>query len=379
MRSNTGGGDEIVRLVKLSENQVLILKERSSAMLAGVQSPTANGVITGIEHTTLDDAQGCAGRLAAALCGRDVVYLSPKRGLASVGLTEQNKMQGRAEPFSAAVQDVFDRRLNHHAAAGASFAWWSSRLYAALPLDGSATNNHVLVYNFINGAFESLDTGAGAAVKEFFTARCGGEERLFFLGTDGGVCLVEELWHGDQGASGILAIADRIVTRGYPLGGARPTRGLVALESWNPKFTVTLVTDGVNERAGTGITDRTRDRQRYRRPWNAAKWPLDNHDLSHGNPFREDYSVLLPAGLLDENGRPVNDENGATIEAASLRLDGVVPNRMQAAVEPLVLPPRPQARYAQLEISNTQGRVAVLGVAFGAGAMSQWMKTGMQV
>jgi hypothetical protein len=62
-----------------------------------------------------------------------------------------------AEPLSAPISDVI-ARINFNAVENAVATYWENRYYLAVPLDDSEANNAVLVYNFINKAWESVDT-----------------------------------------------------------------------------------------------------------------------------------------------------------------------------------------------------------------------------
>lgn len=54
------------------------------------------------------------------------------------------------------------------------------------------TNNAVLVYNFVNEAWEGVDQASGLEVKFFFVFPYNGRDRLFFVSPDGWVNLYEE-------------------------------------------------------------------------------------------------------------------------------------------------------------------------------------------
>jgi hypothetical protein len=134
-------------------------------------------------------------------------------------------------------------------------------------------------------------------------------------------------------------ISSEVQTRGYILlddGPKRFRHGMVTLETWNPNYTVQVVTDGINE-VETVIGPKTKDRTKYYLHGKADYDPANtNHD--HDAPKREDYSVILPDGGLD--------------------LDtGIATALAQQCQEQFVV--RRLGQWCAIKISNTQGRFAL--------------------
>ena len=118
-------------------------------------------------------------------------------------------------------------------------------------------------------------------------------------------------------------------------------KGRVNLKTWNPKFTVKVQTDGVEE-SQTVISDRTKSRTKYYRPAYQADYVVTNASDDHGTPYREDYSIQLTT-------------------AGTSPKTGIDPNRMQHTQETFSASPK-RGRYGQMNISNTQGRIEVASV-----------------
>ena len=212
-------------------------------------------------------------------------------------------------------------------------------------------NNAILVFDFLNQQWTGYDTGTDICVKEFFTANYNNTERLFFAGSDGYINLIEEAFSGDESFDGttysqlgITNINCDMTTRGYQSidpNTRMVKKGRVNLKTWNPKFSVKVLTDGVEE-SQTVISDRTKSRTKYYRPAYQADYVVSNTNDDHGTPYRQDYSVQLT-------------------EAGTAPKTGVDPNRMQETQETFSASPR-RGRYGQMNISNTQGRVKVTSV-----------------
>jgi hypothetical protein len=138
-----------------------------------------------------------------------------------------------------------------------------------------------------------------------------------------------------------------LVTRGVELPGEwmRSSWVTVDVETWNPSTTYELLTEGVNE-SHTLVSARTKSRTTFTRPWNAPAWTSTNANDDAMDPYREDYSVALGAATLP------------TLLCGS----GVVVDQHQFARERFYTHHSGGgSRLVQLRITNTQGRVNVLG------------------
>jgi hypothetical protein len=98
-----------------------------------------------------------------------------------------------AEPLSAPISDVI-ARINFNAVDKAIATYWENRYYLAVPLDNSTVNNAILVYNFLNKAWESVDTyNPSQSIEDFVVAKKGNRRRMFMVDRVQGLYLLEEL------------------------------------------------------------------------------------------------------------------------------------------------------------------------------------------
>lgn len=134
-------------------------------------------------------------------------------------------------------------------------------------------------------------------------------------------------------------ITSEIQTRGYILlddGPKRFRHGMVTLETWNPSYTIDIVTDGYNE-IETVVGPRTKDRTKYYLH-GKADYDTTNINQDFDVAKREDYSVVIPAAGVD--------------------LDmGLRPAQMQQCQEQFVV--RRMGQWCAIRITNTQGRLAL--------------------
>lgn len=374
-RINFGSNSEIVDLLVFDENRVLIMKTLDVHMMTGFIVTDANGTLTNSASVQpVIQNYGVPNRGASVVVGSNVFFYASRRGIVSMAQTEQSKVRGVDLPLSEPIQPLIDR-IDARNESKIRMAYWDNKLWVACPLDGgnSGENNALLVYDFLNQAWVGHDDGTAIKPKEFFVAEYNNAQRLFYIGTDGFINLVEENYEGDEVADlskldGLKNenISSYLLTRGYgqhSVDHKSYRTATVNIKTWNPKFTVKARPDGVEE-GQTLCTDRTKSRTDYYRPFDAAPFDVSNKNGDIAAPYREDYSVELDVpldALLAEDGSVLTTQAGGTVldessvEGFSLG-DGVYLDRMQETMEPFALTPR-MGRYTQLELTNEQGRV----------------------
>ena len=379
LRINQGDAGELVDLLPFDSNRLICFKDTSVYMVTGFIVETTNATFaSSISLETLIPSYGMSAPRAAVMIGSDVYFYSSKRGIVSMQQTTEGQTQSVDIPLSEPVQSIIDRVDPRHEDK-VRLAAWDNMLWVALPLDDAANGecNALLKYDFLNKQWSGYDDGTAIRIKEFFTATVQKETRLFYWSGDGFVNLVGEHDHGDQvrdtdNASnlGTEEIASVLKTRGY----STPTpdfnwysKAMLNIATWYPSFTIKLHMDGAVEEQ-TLVTDRTKSRTNYYRPFDAAPYDTENVNDDHGTPYREDYSVAtIPSSfLLLEDGEALLLEDDSimeqqTTQPAQTETNGIVPMRMQETQEPFTLNPR-QGRYGQIEITNSQGRLALTSV-----------------
>jgi hypothetical protein len=296
-RINPGSSDALTGAYPLNEQTLLVVKTGSVHAISGVAGTTTD-IAQNAQLETLTLEYGC--RSPGTLCqvGRDVWFLSHRRGVVSVALTAQGKAQGVDLPASRDIQPLIDS-INWECAHRAVATYHNNRYYLAVPLYGATVNNAVLVYDSTNGAWSGYDNLSGSPVLEWIRFTWLGSQRLGFISTTGLVYLYED------GAYDQMLDEDGVVqwtpvntvfwSRGY--GGREPGRKAfgrmrVCAETWNPYVRCQVNTDG--QREAQVLRDAvTMDRTKYMKAGMPAYDPENPND-DHAQPFRDDYSVVLP-------------------------------------------------------------------------------------
>jgi hypothetical protein len=340
-RVNAGDSERITAIHEFNNNTMVVLKDKSVHVVENVYGNLAN-----LTRTRVTDEYGCVSPKSVITVGKDVWFMAGKRGVSSITQTEQNKYQGVDVPVSQDIEPLIER-INWNAAAKICAAKVGNFSYWGVPLDGSSTNNAVLVYDHLNRAWAGHDEGTIICPKVWLVKKFRGVERLFMLTETGYLALYDELARDQVTGTTSEWIDFAVKTRGYALrstlGRVRCKRLDLQIQTWNPQYSVAAHVDGVNEETAIA-TDKTRSRTVYDRPFNKAPWDSTNVNDDHATPFRGDYS--------------------APIGSAGFHLgdNGVQFSLQQEATESFRVPPGARGQSVQFELTSDQGRVELHAV-----------------
>jgi len=186
------------------------------------------------------------------------------------------------------------------------------------------SNNAVLVFDYLNGQWQGVDTGPALSVTWFDQARYAGRDRLIACLADGSIALMEEPGDAeDQVLSPVASqgrawepIAWEVETRRYgaPDGGwQRAQRMSAALGTLGSRHSIHASPEGVNEERVV-VEDVEPSSTRYRKPAWATPWDATNTALDYDTAFREDYSwPLAAAGVVMGGGLAVGGPRQETL------------------------------------------------------------------
>jgi hypothetical protein len=202
---NDGGNDRLISITPWTLNEFVIFMRNSifySAVGVGANAlgDAAQEADSYVKSLATDI--GCVARKSVVQAGGGIIFLSDNgvyianpagAGQGNANTPEGMRLLTLAEPLSAPIADVI-ARINYNYVNKAQAIYWENRYYLAVPLDSSVNNNAVLVYNFVNKSWESVDTyPAGFDIKSFAVAKKGNRRRLFAIDQEQGVFLMEEL------------------------------------------------------------------------------------------------------------------------------------------------------------------------------------------
>lgn len=130
-RINQGSSDALVTLGRFNETTLIAFKEQSIYAIGNIA-----GDLTGATLYEITSEYGCKAAKSVVAVGKDLWFLADKRGVCSITLTEQNKIQGVDVPVSQDIEKTVGR-INWRYADQAAGAYWANRFYLAVPLDAA--------------------------------------------------------------------------------------------------------------------------------------------------------------------------------------------------------------------------------------------------
>lgn len=128
-RINQGSADELLCVVKGSANSLVCFKGESVYLLSNVY-----GNLSNIRLEQLKDVYGIVNGRAVTTVGRDLVFVSPKRGVVALLQSETGELQGADVPLSDPIQPEI-ARIAWQYGSRIRITWWDNKLYVAVPLD----------------------------------------------------------------------------------------------------------------------------------------------------------------------------------------------------------------------------------------------------
>ena len=226
----SGSADYIVGLKAFADDAIIVFCRNSIHLVQG----TVDASSAQVKELTRE--VGCIARRSIVTVGNSVLFLSDN-GVYSLDFGDLYNLRGASLPLSEAISPVI-KRINGSYASKASAVFHDNRYYIALPLDSATTNSSILVYNFLNSSWESIDSVNDDAVTAFdakWLIEAGASEvnRLFYVSTSGAIHEAETL----DSFSDTLAlevaqpetqheIPSEVALRGY-------TYGVIDKKSWN--------------------------------------------------------------------------------------------------------------------------------------------------
>lgn len=265
-RVGNGDGDPIVAMATMQGATMCVFK-RNSVWLVNTD-PSQDGTgITGFTAATVTSSVaagvGCVGRDAWCNYGNDVLFM------AQDGIRSVQRMQAAAgqwqlsAPISQPVQDII-ARINRAAWSGIVAAKYQEFAFFALPLDGAATNNHVLVWNGRLEKWVGLWTGWNCQALEI--TRFSGDPKLVFAGADGYVNKWKDADDGntdetytDNGQDYPTKVWSKAWQFGEPIATSTGDMSILRFSAGNTTLSIGWVADNAEIKNWTGVFEPSGD------------------------------------------------------------------------------------------------------------------------
>ncbi len=149
-RFNAGTSDFVVGLHSFAEDRLLVFNRNSIHIVANTTD------LQSASTQVLTDEVGCVARQSIEQVGNQVIFLSDN-GVYGTQFLDEYNLRGTETPLSEPINETIGR-INKNAQENAVAVYFDNRYYIAVPLDSSSNNNVILIYNFLNKQWESIDT-----------------------------------------------------------------------------------------------------------------------------------------------------------------------------------------------------------------------------
>jgi hypothetical protein len=236
----TGGtADYLVAMQGFYDDKLVVLNRNSLHLISGTA-----GSLNDTKVTQLTDEVGCLARKSVVMKGNAMFFLSDE-GVYAVEFLNDYNLRGADEPISKNIQPYIDR-INKNLSADAVGVLFNNRYYLAVALDSvvgandALGNNTILVFNFLNKAWESIDTFGASdfAIKNIIIGSAAERNNLYAVTSLGGLHELEAVETSNDtlvsgGVATSFSIDSSLTTRGYALGNLdrkRFTDGQVTMQ-----------------------------------------------------------------------------------------------------------------------------------------------------
>jgi hypothetical protein len=185
----TGGtADYVVAMHGFYDDALVVLNRNSIHLVAQTQGSLSDTVVK-----ELTGEVGCLARKTVVMQANNMLFLADE-GIYGLTFLNDYNLRGTEEPLSKNIQPYIDR-INKNLADKSVAVYFNNRYYIAVPLDSVAGgndargNNAILIYNFLNKGWESLDTYGDSRflIKNFITASAGVRNNLYAVSANGGL------------------------------------------------------------------------------------------------------------------------------------------------------------------------------------------------
>lgn len=180
-----GIADYLQYVHPFTDDNAVAFNRNSMHLISGL-----SGSLTDVSIKEITRETGLVARRSVVTIGNAIYFLSDN-GVYAVEFGDLYNLRGAGVPLSDAINPII-KRINPDYAQNAVGIFFDNRYYLAIPLDNSTVNNAIIIYNLLNGGWESIDvvdssfwdisnlisSGAGEIQKLYAVNRFGGIHQL---------------------------------------------------------------------------------------------------------------------------------------------------------------------------------------------------------
>jgi len=224
-----GGDDKVMGIFSFTEDKLLVFMRDS------IYSFTSTTSLKNMVKTLLTQELGLVARKSVVQVGNQLLFLSDN-GVYGLSFQDLYNLRGNDRPLSEPIQGTIDT-INKAASHKSVAVYFDNRYYIAVPTGNSQLLNTILIFNFLNGQWESVDT-VGSKSRYSFTNDVNWDIQNLIIGGDGddrGVYAVNSLGGVHRLDSSSTDTFDEVITQ---IGGSTqsvPIAGKIRTRQFNFK------------------------------------------------------------------------------------------------------------------------------------------------
>ena len=183
-RFNAGTADFNVGLLSFADDKLVVFNRNSIHLVQG-SSPDASTV------QLITNEVGCLARKTIVQIGNNVMFLSDN-GIYGANFQDLYNLRGSELPLSSSIQTTIDK-INRQYWDQSVAVYFNNRYYIAVPTGSSTVNNTILVFNFINKQWESVDSTSDVDwdIENLIVAGKKGDRAVYAVNALGGLHRVD--------------------------------------------------------------------------------------------------------------------------------------------------------------------------------------------
>jgi hypothetical protein len=218
-RFNAGEADFTVGLHSFSEDNLMVFNRNSIHLISNTTS------LQSASTKLLTDEVGCVARQSIEQVGSQVIFLSDN-GVYSTQFFDEYNLRGTETPLSEPINETI-KRINKDQMSQAVAVYFDNRYFIAVPLDDALRNNAILIYNFLNKQWESIDNvdSTDWDIENLIVAGEGSQRGVYAINRLGGIHKIDARLQGDDlinvsigGSNETKDVKGSITTRQYTFG-----------------------------------------------------------------------------------------------------------------------------------------------------------------
>lgn len=217
-RITAGISDHVEGLYPFAEDNLLVFNRNSIHLIQGV-----SGELEDTQVRLVTDEIGCVARKTIVQVGNEILFLSDN-GVYAAAFGDLYNLRGAGVPLSESVKATIDR-INKAYAFKSVAAYHNNRYYLAFPIDDSVVNNALLIYNFLNKGWESLDTNqSGWDIQNLIVASSetigSGIGKIYTISSNGAIHILDSREDGND----YISVFPGVAAQTYPIESSVTTR-----------------------------------------------------------------------------------------------------------------------------------------------------------